>query len=245
MQPLIARYVDGELDRVRSFEIEHHVEACAVCTPVYQETLDLRSAIREGASYFSAPRKLKQRIRVIVREQAEQERRVVVLPWHWIGMAAALAFVLLFGVWIQRVTPDSSHKQFVAQEIIAGHIRSLMVNHLTDVNSSDYHMVKPWFEGKLDFAPPVEDLGGDGFPLVGCRLDYADGRPIAALVYQRRLHYINVFVWPSKDIESNKVTHETREGYNLVHWSQAGMTFWAVSDLANNEMQMLVNLLRK
>jgi anti-sigma factor RsiW len=105
-------------------------------------------------------------------------------------------------------------------------------------------MVPPWFVERLGFAPPVEDLAGEGFPLVGCRLDYVDGRRVAALVYQRRLHYINLFVWPSTDRRSEKALPEKREGYNLLYWNQDGMAFWAVSDLGNDELQALARLVR-
>jgi len=124
-------------------------------------------------------------------------------------------------------------------------VRSLMVNHLTDVTSTDQHTVKPWFDGKIDFAPPVADFKSDGFPLVGGRLDYVDHHPAAALVYQRRLHYINVFIWPAKATSNEPVKSETREGYNILHWRQSGMEYWAASDLSNNEMERFADLLRK
>jgi anti-sigma factor RsiW len=161
------------------------------------------------------------------------------------GAAAAVVLVLFAAAGLGRNWLGSSHQELVTQEIVAGHIRSLMANHLSDVASTDQHTVKPWFDGKLDFAPPVVDLAQSGFPLVGGRLDYMDGHPVAALVYGRRLHYINVFVWPSTESESAQPTSQTREGYNVVHWSHAGMTFWAVSDLATDELQSFVALLRK
>jgi anti-sigma factor RsiW len=245
-RPLIDSYLDGELDLVRNLELERHLESCPSCEPVRESALGLRSAIRQDVPYFHAPSGLEKRVRAMVREQARAATpRPSVLSWRWMGAAAAVVLVVFGAAGLERNWLGSSHEQLVAQEIVAGHIRSLMAQHLSDVASTDQHTVKPWFDGKLDFAPPVIDLAQSGFPLVGGRLDYMDGHPVAALVYGRRLHYINVFVWPSTGSESAQPTSQTREGYNIVHWSHAGMTFWAVSDLANDELQSFVALLQK
>jgi anti-sigma factor RsiW len=240
-QRLIHSYLDGELDFPRRLEIDRHLDGCYACKRERHAWFDLRFAVREQVPYFSAPPSLAQRVRTMVREQTPQEPETVSLPWRW--LAAGTAFALAVALTAILVSVPS-HEPLLAQEIVAGHVHSLMADHLTDMVWTDYKTIGPWFVERLGFAPPVEDLASQGFPLVGCRLDYVDGRRVAALVYQRRLHYINLFVWPSSDPRSEKVLQEKREGYNLLDWNQDGMTFWAVSDLANDEMQALARLLR-
>ena len=156
---------------------------------------------------------------------------------------AALVLVAVISWNLGRVSRAPSGDGLVAQEVIDSHVRSLMANHLEDVPSTDQHTVKPWFNGKLDFSPPVTDLAKDGFPLIGGRLDYLENRPVAALVYQRRKHFINLFIWPS--------THDSRQGavmrqgYNVLHWTQSGMAFWAASDLNSTELQEFVKLFQQ
>jgi anti-sigma factor RsiW len=265
-RPLIDGHLDGELDFEHNLEIESHLEDCAVCAPARRSALELRSAIRQHVPYFRAPRALENRVHAMVRKQAAAERRINFFsrsrswprprPWSWSWLAAAAMILLvLFGStqlvtnwpgtsWMRTNWLGASHDDLVAQEIVAGHIRSLMATHLSDVVSTDQHTVKPWFDGKLDFAPPVVDLASAGFPLVGGRLDYADGRPVAALVYQRRVHYINVFVWPSTGRNAPPAS-QTRSGYNVLHWTSGGMTFWAVSDVTVEDLQSFVTQFQK
>jgi anti-sigma factor RsiW len=167
------------------------------------------------------------------------------LSWRWVGAAAAVLLVVVVAARIGSNWIAPSHDELIAKEIVGGHIRSLMANHLSDVTSTDQHTVKPWFDGKLTFAPPVVDLRQEGFPLIGGRLDYVDGKPVAALVYQRRLHYINVFIWPSTGVPDAAPASEALEGYNILHWSQSGMTSWAISDLSADDLKTLGALLRK
>ena len=138
------------------------------------------------------------------------------------------------GIGLMRTA--SSHVDATAEDVVNGHVRSLLVDHLFDVRSSDQHAVKPWFLGKLDFTPPVDDLAAIGFPLVGGRLDYVGGRPVAALVYQRRQHTINVFVAPDTDRSRDAIDRRSIRGFHLRHWTRDGMSFWAVSDLNEAEL---------
>jgi anti-sigma factor RsiW len=155
-------------------------------------------------------------------------------------MAAAALVVLLL---VPYFTGPSSD-ELLTQEVVASHIRSLMANHLADVPSTDEHTVKPWFNGKVDFSPPVSDLAKDGFPLVGGRLDYLNSRPVAALVYQRDKHVINVFVWPSDKSAPSGAPINTQQGYHVIRWASAGVNFWVVSDLEASQLTKFADLLK-
>jgi anti-sigma factor RsiW len=247
-------YLDGELDLVNTLRVEDHLRECTSCAQTYRNLQTLRSAVRGGDLYFQPASDLAERLHSALQEAAGAGRplpasiREAVKPtrlWTWQAMAALAACLAFVAVVLFRFAPGASRPSqgdIVAQEVLASHVRSLMANHLTDVPSSDQHTVKPWFNGKLDFSPPVRDLSAQGFPLVGGRLDYLEGRPVAALVYQRRKHFINLFIWPSPTDSGKQVV--MRQGYNMHHWAESGMTYWAVSDLNNSELEEFVRLIR-
>jgi anti-sigma factor RsiW len=169
----------------------------------------------------------------------------MILRWRWIIAATSLLSTVIV-IWVvASIFARQSTGDVLAQEIVSSHVRSLMADHLTDVPSSDQHTVKPWFDGKLDFSPPVKDLSQQGFSLNGARLDYIGNRPVAALVYQRRKHPINLFVWPSTEAPAVSEKASERQGYNLIRWSNGGMTYWAVSDLNLAELQQFAQLLQE
>jgi anti-sigma factor RsiW len=244
-QTLVDAYIDGELDPAGKLEIERHLEECAICASGYAEHGSLKRAVGAGELRFQAPPELQQRIRFALRAEAKNEKPAPTVPRRWFNAAAGLAIAALALLFVLPFVSNRGGDDPVAREVLAGHVRSLMGNHLTDVPSSDQHTVKPWFDGKLDFAPPVVDLAAQGFPLVGGRLDYVDNRPVAALVYQRYKHFINVFIWPDGSRGESAAKAAERQGYDLVRWTKGGMTYWAVSDLEQSELKRFVELLQK
>jgi anti-sigma factor RsiW len=244
---LIDGYMDTELDLVKSLEIEKHLRECQACARVYESQLRLRSAIKDSALYFKAPAKLHKRIQSSLREEGQTKAPQRAWQWRWLTLGASLAFVALIVLFIWKVgfQPGSSPEEnLLAQEIVSNHVRSLMVDHLIDVQSSDQHTVKPWFDGKLDFSPPVTDLTAQGFSLIGGRLEYLENRAVAAVVYQRRQHFINLFIWPATQHAETTERTVTRQGYNLIYWNKSGMTYWAVSDINASELQEFVRLVQ-
>ena len=233
-QDLLNAFADGELDLVNQLQIEEHLKSCADCALAFDNLDALKAATSEDTLYYRASPDLRNRIKASLVAN-ESTRQASFWRFSWIpALATAAAIVVLLFLFLPR---GSSSDDLLANEMVSSHVRSMMANHLTDVPSSDQHTVKPWFDGKLDFAPPVVDLAAQGFPLIGGRLDYALNRPVAALVYQRRQHFINLFVFPSADNIDAGIKMAVRQGYNLIHWSRSGMTFWAVSDLNLSELQ--------
>lgn len=233
---LIDPYADGELEAVAILELEKHLKECPACRAAWHHREGLKQAVKRDAPYFTAPAALRQRIKAELPAPEAAPLQRPVWNWNWLTGAlagtAAVCLALLLMLALTRPTPERQ----LAREIVSGHIRSLMANHVMDVVSTDQHTVKPWFHGKLDFSPPVRNLADRDFPLVGGRLDYLNGRAVAALVFQRHNHPINLFVWPAPAADTKPAATRPSQGYNLIHWSEAGMIFWAVSDLNETEL---------
>lgn len=244
VQPLLGGYMDGELDLVRNMEIEQHLQTCSVCSPIYQQHQALQGAMHAESLYFKAPAHLQKRIRSSLHQASNRKSTSSIVQWRPLAVAAALLVLVIISWSLIRMFSIPSQNDILAQGVVSSHIRSLMASHLVDVPSSDQHTVKPWFDGKLDFSPPVVDLAGQGFPLVGGRLDYLDNRAVAALVYRRNKHIINLFIWPSANNSNGAVNGMTLQGYHVLSWNQSGMTYWAVSDVAPNELQQFVHLVQ-
>jgi mycothiol system anti-sigma-R factor len=241
-ETLVHAYIDGELDAVRAAEFERHLENCRECTATLGAAESLRASLQHAQLYETAPPELRKKIRSKLKISAASTSRSPVAPWRW--LAAAAAILLVTGVaWfaVPHFRSDSP-ESVTSAEVIDAHIRSLQAGHLTDVTSTDQHTVKPWFDGKLDFIPPVHDFMDEGFPLIGGRLDVLGERNVAALVYGRRKHFINVFVWPTKDPDTPIHPPGSRQGYQWVHWRHQGMEFCAVSDVSAQDLHELAQL---
>ena len=221
---------------------------CEVCARAYHNQITLRSSLKDESLYYCAPEKLKKRIHSSLRNEAKSEVSARGFGWRWLTVGASLAFLLLIGLVVWRVVPIRVNPSVdLAQEIVSNHVRSLLPggSHLTDVLSSDQHTVKPWFDGKVDFAPPVKDFASQEFHLYGGRLEYLNNRTVATLIYQRRLHYINLYIWPAEQAGATGEVTTQRQGYNLIHWTSSGMSYWAISDLNSVELHEFARLVQQ
>jgi anti-sigma factor RsiW len=236
---LLEGYLDGELGFERTLEVEAHLASCPGCSAEVETWKPIRGALQQSDLYYRAPAALEAEIRQIA-APAEEKRRGLnwMQRWVWAGGGAAFATAaLLLAFVIQRPAGDLE-----ARDLAASHIRSLMSDHLMDVVSTNQHTVKPWFDGKIDFAPPVADFAAEGYPLAGGRLDYLENRKVAVLIYNRALHVINLYVWPAADNGSSSIKAETVQGYNELAWKKNGFEFRAVSDLNTAELRDFAHL---
>jgi anti-sigma factor RsiW len=253
---LLHGFVDGELDAANSLAFEAHLKTCRGCAEELARTEELRAMLGTHDLRYAAPAALRDRIERAIEESlpADVAERALDRPMpgrvisHWASFAGGAIAASVAGLLFLTMTPDMANMGSVGssaaaapslqEQIVAGHVRSLQAAHLTDVLSNAKHVVKPWFNGKIDFSPPVPDLAPDGFPLAGGRLDYLGGRAVAAIVYHRRLHPINLFVRPvvpgSAPVPPSAVEEE---GYHLVRWTAGGFEYFAISDLNMKELQ--------
>jgi len=248
-QRFVPGYLDGELDLSRTIEMETHLQVCAECARELERLQALLAAMQRGSLAYATPDGLRERIQSSLRAPTPAEAPERASGWYafpilrWAGAFAVFALCAITAWQFLPGLRGPTSDQRLAAEVLTSHVRSLEANHLMDVASTDQHTVKPWFDGKLDFSPPVEDLASDGFPLVGGRLDYLEGRQVAALVYQRRKHFINLFVWPYASGSNSAKTLESQQGYNMTRWSRGGFQFWAVSDISAQDLAEFVRIL--
>jgi anti-sigma factor RsiW len=234
----VSAYADRELDAVSSLQMESHLAECPRCRAALERVDAVRKAIGSAGLTYSPPAALAALVRAAVgRETAPARRRWRSTALAGTAIAAGLAWLVVGNV-------GRGAERRLVDELVAGHVRSLMVDHLVDVASTDQHTVRPWFNGKIDFAPPVADYAASGFALVGGRMDYVAGRPVAALVYRHQAHLVNLFVWPDR-AGASSAKASTADGYSLVHWNDADLAYWAVSDLNLHDLARLADLVRE
>jgi anti-sigma factor RsiW len=235
---LLEPFLDGELAASASASLQAHLATCAACRRRLLALESLGRLVRR-APYHVAPDRLRARL---LATPKRTRFTPTLLAWAaTVTVAASLGGVM--AVRSARSPYAVEIAASLAEDVVGGHVRAMMGEHLFDVRSTDQHTVKPWFLGKLDFSPPVEDLAASGFPLVGGRLDYLASRPVAALVYRRRQHTINLFVWPSE--QATAADSRSIRGFQVQHWTRGGMTFWAASDLNEVELAQFAELLRR
>jgi anti-sigma factor (TIGR02949 family) len=241
-QSQLYAYFDGELDAIGAAAFENHLQSCRECQSVLASEEALRSALAKAHLYECAPFDLRKAVNAQLRAAPTALRGPIFSgsAWRWLAVAASFVIVATLGwQFFPRFRGFDSQPPIIAAALDA-HLRSLQQGHLADVESTDQHTVKPWFDGKLDFAPPVHDFTSDGFPLEGGRLDVLDGKTVAALVYGRRKHIINVFIW--KAGADNPARSGTRQGYNWLAWQKGDFAYCAVSDVTAPDLQQLMQL---
>jgi anti-sigma factor RsiW len=244
-QSVLHGYIDGELDAARAADFERHLSSCPQCVSALETQEKLRASIQQAGLYERAPIALRRKLEGQFRAPtpvAAAPIRTGVRPTQWFALAAALILAFLIGVRLLSSPSGRGGQTELASAIVDAHLRSLQPGHLEDVISTDQHTVKPWFDGKVDFAPPVRDFTSDGFPLQGGRLDVVEGHQVAALVYGRRKHIVNVFVWPASGSDTQPQSG-SQLGYNWIDWRKGGMEMYAVSDVSPVDLRELHKLL--
>jgi len=234
---LLHALLDGELDAGHARDVEAHLEGCPRCVAQFRAHREMQQAMSAAQLRYTAPMSLRRRIDMTLPSAPQRtSSRRSVLKGFVMGTALSTALAASLVIAVIRTDQD----QRVLGDVTSAHVRSLQGDHLTDVQTSDQHTVKPWFNGKVDVAPPVVDLTAQGFTLLGGRLDYIDGRAVASIVYRRRTHVINLFVAQGAASEDHGPRLETMQGFNIERWSAQGLEFFAISDINAEELREFV-----
>jgi anti-sigma factor RsiW len=240
---LLGAYLDEELDAGLQTELQTHVGACHACSDAYARLRERHADIRSHAPCYEAPAVLLGSVRAAILGEAANETRAGLRTnksWAWLTIAASILLCVSVGWNLALLRTRTPEPDVLAENLLSSHVRSLIGTHLVDVPSSDQHTVKPWFDGKLNFSPDVKNLASQGFPLLGGRIEYISKQPVAALVYGRRKHIINLFTWPAGTVPG--VRSWSRQGYNMVHWNNGQMDYWAIADITVEELEQFRDL---
>jgi anti-sigma factor RsiW len=243
---LLHPYIDRELDAAAAARIDEHLQGCAECRKTFDEHASLARAVGKNATYYQASPELAVRIRQNIDAPSprtpapETPRRRMPPDWRrWFQLGVAVAATVVVTMTATLYLSSLNADEALPAQIVNAHARAVLTNHQTDVASSDQHTVKPWLSSKLDFSPPVIDLTTTGFPLRGGRIDYVEGRLAAVLIYTHRQHMIDLYIWPDarSQLVMNLSRTASKNGFNMVHWNRAGMTYWAISDVNASDLQ--------
>lgn len=240
VKALMNGYADGELNANDREVLSEHMGRCESCAAGLTAIERMRSLVKSGMNYYEAPAELRDQVRFAIRSAAYVEPRARTANWRVLGVVAA-GLVLSAGIGTPVLMHRYDQKRAVSEELLSAHLRALAGRDL-DVVSTDQHTVKPWFNGRVPFSPPVMDLKSEGFPLEGGRVDYAGGRPIAALVYRKALHRIDVFVWPASQGAAPEAIEQ--DGFHEISWTRGDFVFAAISDVNAAELNRFAGLLR-
>ena len=240
---LLHAYVDGELDPAASLEMEARLAEDAAARAACERLREMQGAVRAQADYHAAPAALAARLRARIPAAPAEDAPRRAFGWNWLRPAASLAAVALVTWGLAAAYLRPGEEERLAQDLVASHVRASIGARAVDVASADGHTVKPWLSARLDYSPPVTDFAAQGFPLVGGRLDYIGGRTVAVLVYKRRQHLVEVFVWP-REREWPARSLE-RDGFKLERTASGGMGYWLVSDASRDDLAALQRLLRQ
>jgi anti-sigma factor RsiW len=240
---LLDAHVDGELELTRQLDMEAHLAACSTCRKAVETTNNVRFSVRMNALVYKAPPKLERTIRAALRKESASRLERVLQFWRPLACTAGILVLGLSLAWVWIASSHDKDRKLIA-EAISAHSRSLLVDHLLDVKSSDRHTVKSWITGKLDYSPPLADLSEAGYELVGGRIDLLENRPVAAIVYQHEGHFINVFVWPAANraIDFDVQSHQ---GYSLCGWNKGGFNYLIISELSQTDVEKFEDQLRE
>jgi anti-sigma factor RsiW len=244
----IDAYIDNELDVASAILVKQHLRDCFKCQQLLEARKAVAALLDNPQVSFEAPDSLLGKIQSVLPAAGSDVKprsgSRYVIPWFSVPLAMAATIAVMLGLVFlnQGGMFDHSRSKSLAEEVISSHVRSLLATHLLDVPSTDQHTVKPWFNGKLKFSPPVHDFADHGFRLIGGRLDYFNNREVATLVYQRNQHVINLFIWPSESGRNTAAEDFTKDGYNVSHWERDGFEFWVVSDVNAEDLRAFASL---
>jgi anti-sigma factor RsiW len=232
---LLDAYVDGELELTHQLAIETHLAECVSCKETAERIANCSLLVRINMPVYKAPPELKSKVRATLRKEDKPNFKWLTEHGHQLAYAAALIALSCALAWTWLSLTPSKDKELIS-EAISNHSRSLMVSHLVDCASGDQHIVRPWFNGKLDYSPPVADLTQAGYTLVGGRVDILEGRPVAAIVYEHGKHIINLFVWPARD-RKVEMDVQSERGYHFCGWNKAGLNFFCISEISAADLE--------